>query len=270
MDGSPISITVMMPCYNNADYIRAAVESVLSQKVDADVELLIVDDASTDDSVAMIEDLLDTRVRLIRNSENQGISKVRNQLLVEAKSTLLTSLDGDDLYVDQRKLARELELWRTSEDPKRTVVYSDVRWINGKGETMLLASSIAPPMEGILYQAILDRRVMIPRDFLMPAELARSVGGFDAELPIYEDWDYKLRLSRKATFRFTHAVGIGYRRHGSGLSAAPPALHQQCQARIRQKHAGAGFDGDPMQSLKLANRLHRILTQNRLRDRKAA
>ena len=268
--GSKHRITVMMPCYNNVEYIEAAATSVLEQKVDVPVELLIVDDGSTDESTEIIRNLGDARIRLIRNQKNRGISAVRNQLLSEARSSLLSSLDGDDVYADPFKLARELAIWLESDDPARTIVYSDIRWIDGNGSEMLLASSVAPPLEGILYQAILDRRVMIPRDFLIPAELARSVGGFDCDLPIYEDWDYKLRLAQRATFRYTHEVGIGYRRHGNGLSGAPPSIHRKCQEKIRQKHAGHGFGGDPMKVLNLSNRLNGILTQNQLRRRKAA
>jgi glycosyltransferase involved in cell wall biosynthesis len=268
-DPSPV-ISVMMPCYNNAAFIEAAVTSILNQRIDVPLELLIIDDASGDDSVDRIGRIRDDRIRLIRNRENRGIARVRNQLLAEARGAYVSSLDGDDVYVDDQKLACEWNLLHRDPRPDRTIVYSDVRWIDGRGETMLLASSIAPPMEGRLYQAILDRRVMIPRDFLLSAELARSVGGFDPELPIYEDWDYKLRLAQRATWRYTHRVGIGYRRHGGGLSAAEPRLHERCQTMIRQKHAGAGFDGDPMRQLSLAARLHGILTRNRLQQRKAA
>jgi len=270
MSNLPPVITVMMPCYNNAAFIEAAVASVLKQTIDVSMELLVVDDASQDDSIERIESVGDHRVRVIRNPENRGISYVRNQLLAEARGHFLSSLDGDDLYLDKQKLSREWKLLCESADVERTIVYSDVRWIDGQGQTMLSASSIAPPMEGMLYQAILDRRVMIPRDFLLSAKLARSVGGFDTDLPIYEDWDYKLRLAQKATWRYTHATGIGYRRHGSGLSAAPPPLHQRCQTVIRQKHAGEGFAGDPMRLLSLSGRLHGILTRNRLSRREAA
>ncbi|QEG02812.1 UDP-Glc:alpha-D-GlcNAc-diphosphoundecaprenol beta-1,3-glucosyltransferase WfgD [Stieleria maiorica] len=263
-------ISVMMPCCNNARYIEAAITSVLSQQIDVPLELLIIDDASSDDSVDRIKAIDDPRIRLMQNQTNRGIARVRNELLDAASGHFLTSLDGDDVYVDACKLAREWELLQNAPEPQRTIVYSDVRWIDGDGQTMLTASAIAPPMEGILYQAILDRRVMIPRDFLLSVDLARGVGGFDATLPIYEDWDYKLRLAQKAVFRYTGCVGIGYRRHGSGLSAAAAPLHQKCQAIIRKKHAGEGFDGDPMRLLKLAGRLHGILTRNRLRSRKAA
>lgn len=270
MDETRPTISVMMPCCNNSRYIEAAVSSVLSQQIDQPFELVIVDDASNDDSVDRIRSIGDPRIRLIQNETNRGISSVRNQLLQAATGQYVTSLDGDDLYVDSEKLRREWQLLRDAANPERTIVYSDVRWIDGEGRTMLLASSIAPAMEGILYQAILDRRVMIPRDFLMSAQLARDVGGFDVELPIYEDWDYKLRLAQKAVFRYTGSVGIGYRRHGSGLSAAAAPLHKKCQSIIRKKHGASGCDGDPMGVLPLAGRLHGILTRNRLQNRKAA
>ncbi len=264
------TISVMMPCFNNAEYVEQAIESVLTQNIDVPMELVIVDDSSTDDSRERIKRIADPRIRLIESTKNQGIAIVRNRLLEESRGEFLTSLDGDDMYLDDAKLSREWELLQSCPDRLGTVVYSDVLWIDGEGETMLQASSIAPAMEGILYQAILDRRVMIPRDFLVSSQLARSVGGFDTNLPIYEDWDYKLRLSQKATFRFTRHVGIGYRRHGSGLSAASAPLHRECQARIRTKHGARGCEGDPMNVLGLASRLQGILTRNRLQNRKAA
>ena len=264
------TVSVMMPCYNNADFIAAAVQSVLSQTIAVPLELLIVDDASTDHSVQVVKSISDSRIRLVQNRRNQGISRVRNQLLDQARGSYLTSLDGDDLYLDPEKLAREWKVLQESTNRQSSIAYSDVRWIDRDGQSMLLASSIAPPMSGRLYQAILDRRVMIPRDFLLSAELARSVGGFDCDLPIYEDWDYKLRLAQKARFYFTGAVGIGYRRHGAGLSAAAAPLHKHCQSIIRRKHGVQGAGGDPMESLALAGRLQGILTRNRLQQRRAA
>ena len=266
-------ISVMMPCFNNAAYIETAVQSVLDQTglpPDVRLELVIVDDASTDDSVDRVDALKQKRIRIIRNPSNQGISRVRNQLLRQVSGEFVTSLDGDDFYDDPRKLSREWELLQSSERPDRTIAYSDIRWVNEQGEPLLNASSLAPPLEGVLFQGILDRRVMIPRDFLMSTQLARSVGGFDESLPIYEDWDYKLRLAQQATFRYTHAVGIGYRRHGQGLSAAKTSLHRRCVTAIRRKHGLSGFGGDAMKILDHTGRIQSILAGNRLRQRHRA
>ncbi|MEM6471326.1 MAG: glycosyltransferase [Planctomycetota bacterium] len=266
-------ITVMMPCFNNAAYIQSAVSSVLDQTglpATVELELLIVDDASTDHSVDQILAFGDRRVRLRRNETNRGISRVRNQLLQNASGNFVTSLDGDDFYDDPNKLSREWALIAKSNNPERTIAYSDVRWVDEHGEFLLNASSLAPPLEGILFQGMLDRRVMIPRDFLMSAKLAKSVGGFDESLPIYEDWDYKLRLAQKAFFQYTHAPGIGYRRHGEGLSAAKSSLHRQCIAKIRRKHGLSGFAGDAMNILDHTGRIQSIIAGNRMRQRKRA
>ncbi len=159
--------------------------------------------------------------------------------------------------------------WRSYERRKRrdpVIAYSDVELLDGNKNRLSLASRAMPPHEGIIFQGLLDRRIMIPRDFLMPAELAKGVGGFDPSLSIYEDWDYKLRLAQKASFRYTGQVGIGYRRHGQGLSAVSSRIHRQHVSRIRRKYGIEAFDGDPIQlmtSLRRANRVARMFARSK-------
>ena len=256
-------ISVMIPCYNNSAFIEQAIRSVLDQKVDADVELVMIDDASTDSSVSIIESLCDARIRLLRNESNRGISAVRNQLLGATRGQFITSLDGDDYYLSDTKLATELDRILSASDPSKSVAYSDVELIDSSGQTLARASRMAAPQEGIIFQGMLDRRIMIPRDFLVSRELAMSVGGFDETLSIYEDWDYKLRLAQKAAFLYTGELGIGYRRHGGGLSAANASFHGQQIAMIRRKYCMQAFDGDPMNLLKLAGRIGNRMAKNR-------
>ena len=256
----------MMPCYNNALFIEEAVRSVLSQQVDGSMELLIVDDASTDHSVELISALDDGRIRLIQNSKNRGIAAVRNQLLQSAAGQYVTSLDGDDIYASPSKLASELAIMRECKDARPVVVYSDIEQIDENKNRISLASHVMPPHEGIIFQGLLDRRIMIPRDFLAPAELAKSVGGFDESLSIYEDWDYKLRLAQKASFRYTGLVGIGYRRHGRGLSAVGGRIHSQHISRIRRKYGIQAFGGDPIHLMKViskANKVSRMIAKSK-------
>ena len=258
------TISVMMPCYNNSAYIEQAVRSVLSQQVDADIELVVVDDASTDDSVSIIESLGDQRIRVLRNKSNRGISAVRNQLLAASRGRFVTSLDGDDFYISDQKLQRELSrIEAAPPNPNRTVAYSDVQLVDSDAKPIVRASQIAPPQEGILFEAMLDRRIMIPRDFLVPAVTAKSVGGFDETLSIYEDWDYKLRLAQQSTFAYTGQVGIGYRRHGGGLSAADGGFHRRQLSLIRRKHCMDAFDGDPMNLLDIAGKVASRMFNNR-------
>lgn len=260
------TITVMMPCYNNQGFLLEAIRSVLLQQVDCTMELLIIDDASTDQSVEVIESFEDSRIRLIRNPANRGIAAVRNLLLEHASGKYVTSLDGDDLYVSPTKLASELAIIRQFPDSMPVVAYSDVETLGENQQRINVASEVLPPHEGLIFQGLFDRRIMIPRDFLVSADIARQAGGFDETLSLYEDWDYKLRLARRANFHFTGQVGIGYRRHGRGLSAARGRFHRQQISRIRRKYGIEGFGGDPMNLMACAtqmSRLARMLTRNR-------
>ena len=82
-------------------------------------------------------------------------------------------------------------------------------------------------------------------------------------LEIYEDWDFKLRLALSATFLYTGKLGIGYRRHGGGLSAARGRFHREQIALIRRKYCTDAFDGDPMNLLGLAQRIAKRMARNR-------
>jgi glycosyltransferase involved in cell wall biosynthesis len=260
-NGHP-TISVMMPCYNNSKFIEQAVRSVLDQDVAADLELVIVDDASTDDSVQLIRALGDDRIRLLPNETNSGISKVRNQLLQAVRGDFITSLDGDDYYASNQKLSAELSLLMAN-DPQRCVAYSDIEMVDATSKSLARSSDISPPQEGILFQGMLDRRIMIPRDFLVARELAQSVGDFDESLSIYEDWDYKLRLAQQANFAYTGQIGIGYRRHGGGLSAAKGRVHRDHIARIRRKHGIQAMGGDPMNLVRIAGRVTGMISRKK-------
>lgn len=93
-----VSVSVIVPCYNYARYLAAAVTSALDQR-DADVEVIIVDDASTDDSLIVARSLVsrDPRVRLIEHTVNQGPVAAFNDGLAEANGEYLIRLDADDL-----------------------------------------------------------------------------------------------------------------------------------------------------------------------------
>ena len=99
------ALSVFMPVYNAEPYLREAIESVLNQTF-SDFEFLIVDDGSTDGSVAVIESFRDDRIRLIRQ-ENQGCYPARNRAIREARGTYLASMDADDISLPER-FARQI------------------------------------------------------------------------------------------------------------------------------------------------------------------
>ncbi len=94
-------VTVFIPAYNAGQYIKETIESVLQQTYE-NFELLIVNDGSTDDTVRIIEEFRDPRIRLCHNDQNRGLSYTRNRGLELAKGEYIAFLDADDLALPHR------------------------------------------------------------------------------------------------------------------------------------------------------------------------
>jgi succinoglycan biosynthesis protein ExoO len=100
MAGSPL-ISVIIPSYNTSEFIETAIDSVREQSVQ-DVEILVVDDASTDDSVAVVQSISDPRVRLLQNQNNLGAAMSRNRAIDAARGQWIALLDADDWFLPTR------------------------------------------------------------------------------------------------------------------------------------------------------------------------
>ena len=100
-------ISIITPAYNAEKYIGSTIESVLSQTYQ-NWEMLIVDDCSHDNTVKVVEEYcnIDTRIRLIKLSQNQGVAGARNTALSQAKGEYIAFLDSDDMWMP-RKLDRQ-------------------------------------------------------------------------------------------------------------------------------------------------------------------
>jgi len=101
-----IKVSIVIPCYNSEQFIERTIYSVLKQSV-SELEIIVVNDGSTDSSRDLVERIIDPRIRLI-NTENNGVSKARNIGLQEAKGELVLFLDSDDL-IPNNYLERSIE-----------------------------------------------------------------------------------------------------------------------------------------------------------------
>ena len=95
------TITVLMPVYNCALYINEAMDSILSQTFD-DFEFLIIDDASTDDTVSIIKSYNDPRIQLVEKPVNTGYTNSLNYGLSIANGKYIARMDGDDISLPER------------------------------------------------------------------------------------------------------------------------------------------------------------------------
>ena len=95
------AVTVVMPVYNRQATVRRAIESVMQQSF-GNFEFLIVDDASTDNTAAVIAEFDDPRIRYLRQPKNQGACAARNRGIIEARSPLVAFLDSDDCFLPRK------------------------------------------------------------------------------------------------------------------------------------------------------------------------
>lgn len=94
-------VSIIIPAYNTSRYIKRAIESALAQ-VEQNIEVIVVDDASTDNTVEVVNSFSDPRIKLLVNESNQGPSYSRNRALKEAKGEWVALLDSDDWYAPKR------------------------------------------------------------------------------------------------------------------------------------------------------------------------
>ncbi|MEL6910580.1 MAG: glycosyltransferase family 2 protein [Cyanobacteria bacterium J06629_2] len=96
-----IEVSVIIPAYNTEEYIAKAISSALSQTL-SNIEVIVVDDCSTDNTVQVVQGFDDPRLKLILNTENMGAGGARNKAIAAAQGKWIAVLDSDDWYAPQR------------------------------------------------------------------------------------------------------------------------------------------------------------------------
>lgn len=127
-------VSVIMISYNQEKYIRQAIESVFSQNVDFDLEILIGDDASQDDTPRIIAELAEQDSRLIPvlREKNFGMNRNFIDIVNRAKGKYLAVLEGDDFWLDNHKLQKQVELLEAN--PDCYICYTNSRIIDDNEE----------------------------------------------------------------------------------------------------------------------------------------
>lgn len=229
-------VSCIITSYNNGVALRAAVDSVLRQTLPV-AEIVIADDGSTDGSREMIAALARAHpcITPILRERNLGVAANRDLAIRAAAQPFVTHLDGDDTFA-RWKISAE---WAALAGRVDTVAYSLIARVRpGKWwRTRVLdpAETVGESVQA--FDRILARAGVIPRDMLLAKTLYEDAGGFEHGMPLYEDWDFKIRLARSTTgWAASGVVGTFYVQHGVGLSAVKRAMHEEWKMRIRDRH----------------------------------
>lgn len=181
-------VSVILPTYNCAAYLSAAIESVFAQTF-TDLELIVVDDGSTDNTADTVARYLDRIIYVWK--ENGGVSAARNTGLRAAKGKFIAWLDADDYWAPM-KLERQLALFS---DPSVGLVYSDflTRYADGHVRDSFLTNHPFAA-EGQVFERYVTSRFFLPSTVVMRVECFEDSGTFDEEMISSEDVELFARV----------------------------------------------------------------------------
>ncbi|MEZ8513678.1 glycosyltransferase family 2 protein [Vibrio splendidus] len=201
-------VSIILPTYNGSKYISEAIDSVLKQSY-IDWELIVVNDCSTDNVQEIVDEYikLDSRIRLINNSDNLKLPKSLNKGFECSKGEFLTWL-SDDNYLHPDFLITFLEEMHKS---KCDFLYSDFNQIDHVGKFLRTVEVL--PAERILESNV------VAASFFYTRRLYKDVGNYDSSLFLLEDYDYWIRAARKFELRPIKKNLYSYRIHEGSLTS---------------------------------------------------
>jgi hypothetical protein len=235
-------VSVLLPVYNGAGYLRPAIDSVLAQ-THRDFELLVLDNASSDGSPEIAEAYRDARVRVLRNGTNLGLAGSLNRGLAQARFPLVARQDADDVSQPDR-LARQVDfLWR----------HPDVALVGAQGweidEGGRRVGVIDKPCDSpaIAWTMLFDN-AFVHTSVLFRREVVVTLGGYDQAYVYPEDFDLWSRLL--VTHRAANLPDrlVSCRQHAASMTQTVQAGHLQqgldVMARNQSAWLGAALRPD--------------------------
>jgi glycosyltransferase involved in cell wall biosynthesis len=199
-------VSVVIPAYNRAATIRAAIESVLRQTW-TDFELIVVDDGSTDGTLAAAAAVEDPRLRLVPAPRNLGAAGARNLGVAEARGRWIAFQDSDDEWLPgklEKQMAR-----LTAPGAAYVGAYCGLLTLGGlddrAGERIRLRYVPDPSVaeaDGAILTTLLRGNVISTQTLVVRRDLFLELGGFDEATTPIEDWDFVIRLAGRGPIAF--------------------------------------------------------------------
>jgi glycosyltransferase involved in cell wall biosynthesis len=232
-------VSVVIPAYNGTSrYLREAIRSVLAQSF-TDHEIIVVDDASTDRTDALVQSF--PQVRYVRHASNAGQAAARNTGAQLAQGPFLAFLDQDDLW-EPEFLEQTLAILEPAAEA--ALVHCDGYQVNERNE--ILEYDAAMKHHASITQLLRGGHDAATSGSLFRKRWFDAVGGYDANLSIWEDIDLAIRLYQPQ--RFIHLAQPMYRHrlYGHNASRDIPSLRAlEGRRRFLDKHAAACPPGTP-------------------------
>lgn len=244
------TVSIVLAVHNGATYLRAALDSILSQTY-SDFEFLIVDDASVDDTASIIASYDDSRIRLIRNPVNLGLTRSLNLALRSARGEFVARMDHDDVAEPDR-IATQVQF--LADHAKVGLLGTAVTAIDDAGRELDLIKK--PETHDQITRHLASANCLVHPTVMFRRTLLESVGFYNENLRFSQDYDLWLRYSEQTEVHNLQAPLLKYRVHAGQISVGKVLQQSQCAhvavRAARQRRQGLSGQGNCL-SQPLAN-----------------
>lgn len=217
-------VSVVIPCYNHQDFIQDAIQSVIDQSYQ-NIELIIIDDGSKDDSVAKIEQMVEvceqrfTRFEF-RYRPNKGLSATLNEAIEWCQGKYFAGLASDDIILPNKT---EVQVKYLEQYSKVVAVFGGIQLIDENNKKLARRVKDARAYE---FKEIIMHKFELPAPTQMiRLEILKQVGGYDPNIAV-EDWYMWLKLSEIGELYYLDQVFALYRQHDHNFSKGTEKMLQ--------------------------------------------
>jgi GT2 family glycosyltransferase len=255
--GRPL-ISVVIPTHNRAAFVAEAVNSALAQEFRA-LEVVVVDDGSTDNTAEMLSQISDRRLRYVRKPKSNA-PDTRNRGIEAARGEWLLWLDSDDLLLPGwlARLGSILEAGAGAD-----VYYGNLEVVDMQGRRLqiLRYEDFAEKNFQLLARLVHSNPLPLPGSLMRRALLAK-VGGFDPEFTRAHDYEFWTRLAPVARFKHVPFLAVQWRWHDSNMSSGSVPRDLSFEARVAQLFPDLPWETDwPQAQTQAARQLGEIFSR---------
>lgn len=220
MDKIIPSVSVIIPTFNRSSLLNRSISSVLDQTYQ-DFEIIVVDDASSDNTENVVRSLVDPRIRYIKHDTNRGGSAARNTGIKVALGEFIAFQDSDDEWLPE-KLEKQMKILASA--PTHVgVVYTGFWRIQGDNREYI-PSVEQQVKEGNIHRELLKGNFVTTQAVIVKKECFQKAGMFDESLPRLQDWELFLRIAKLYEFRYVPEPLVKSFFTEGSISSNPKAL----------------------------------------------
>jgi alpha-1,3-rhamnosyltransferase len=212
-------VSVVVPCYNHEKYVKETIEGIVNQTYE-NIELIVIDDGSTDNSVQVIQELANKYKFVFIHRANKGLSATLNEGIILSKGKYFCACASDDVYVLD-KIESQVDFMQSNIE--YGMCYGNT--IQFDNHNNIKKKKVKNPKSGFIFNDLIFRCFVTAPTAFIRSEVLNDLGGFDNDSWM-EDWDMWLKISEKYKIAYIDEYFTYYRLHNANISKNIVKMHE--------------------------------------------